>query len=115
MSEKLLKLAKQRKLAKLIQFSELNVQKASQCSGLLRDTMMILGSLSTREGECRNFETLETTCHQTLNRQDSEIFLTRSEEILSTNKCSPSMEVGVHSMQNKINILSILSLLVVML
>ena len=68
--------------------------------------MMIPGNLETREGACRNFEALGTTCRQTLKRQDSEIFLTRSEEILSVDKCSHSMEVGVHSMQNEFNMLS---------
>ena len=67
---------------------------------------MIPGSLGTREGACRNFEALETTRHQTLKRKDPETFLTRSEEILSTDKCSQSMEVGVHSMQNEFNMLS---------
>ena len=37
-SDKFLKLAKQRKLAKMIQFSKISVQKASQCSDLPIET-----------------------------------------------------------------------------
>ena len=43
-SDKLLKLAKQRKLAKLIHSSEITVQKASQWSGLPGETIVITGS-----------------------------------------------------------------------
>ena len=105
-SDKLLKLAKLRKLAKLIQFSEITVQKASQCLDLLKETTVIPGSLANGEGACRNFDALETTRHHTLKRKDSDILLTKSEEILNTGKCSQSMEVGVHSMQNEFNMSS---------
>ena len=105
-SDKLLKLAKQRKLAKLIQLSEITVQKASQWSGLPIETTVISGTLSTREGAWRNFLSLETTHHQTLKKKDSEIFVTRSEEMFSTDKCSQSMEVRVLSMQIEFNMLS---------
>ena len=48
------------------------------------------------------------TSNQTLKRKDSEMFLTRSEEILSTDKCSQSMEVEANLMQNELNMLSML-------
>ena len=106
-SDRLLKLAKQRKIAKLIQFSEITVQKAFQCSDLRRESTAIPGSLGTREQACRNVGALETTHLQTLKRKDSEIFLARSEEILGADKCSQSMEIGVNSLQNEFNIISI--------
>ena len=99
-SDKLLKLAKQRKLAKLIQFSKITVQKASQCSHLPVDTTEIPESLGTMEGAFRNIEATETTSNQRLKRKDTEMFLTRSEEILSTDECSQSMEVEETLMQN---------------
>ena len=106
-SDKLLKLAKQRKLVKLIQFSKITVQKASQCSDLPIETTEIPESLGTIEGTFRNIDAMETTSNQTLKRRDSEMFLTRSEEILRIAKCSQSMEVGASLMQNELNILSI--------
>ena len=105
--DNLLELAKQRKLAKLIQFSKITVQKASQCSDLPIGITEIPESLGTIEGACRDIEAVETTSHQTLKRKYSEMFLTRSEEIHSTDKCSQSMEVGANSMQNELNMLSI--------
>ena len=83
-SDKLLKFAKQRKLAKLIQFSKITVQKASQCSDLPIETTEIPESLGTIEGAFRNIEAMGTTSNQTLKRKGSEMFLTRSEEILSS-------------------------------
>ena len=97
-SDKLLKLAKQRKLAKLIQFSKITVQKASQCSSLPIETTEIPESLGNIEGAFKNVEAMETTSNQTLKRKDSEVFLTRSEELLSTEKCSQLMEVEANLM-----------------
>ena len=77
-SDKLLKLAKQRKLAKLMQFSKITVQKASQCSDLPTDK--IPESLGTREGACRDIEAVETTNHET---KDSELFLTKERKLLA--------------------------------
>ena len=90
-SDKLLKLAKQRKLAKLIQFSKITVQKASQCSDLPIETTEIPESSGTIEEAFRNIDTMGTTSNQTLKRKDSEMFLTGSEEILGTDKCSQSI------------------------
>ena len=73
-------------------------------SDLPIETAEIPESLDTREEACRNIVGLETTSHQT---KDSEMFLTRREEIISTDKCSQSMEIGVNSMQNEMNMLSI--------
>ena len=106
-SDTLLKLVKQRKLAKLIQFSKITVQKTSQCSDLAIETTEIPESLGTIEGAFRNIEAMETTSNQTLKTKDSEVFLTTSEEILSTDKCSQSMELGANFMQNELNMLSI--------
>ena len=108
-SDKLIKLAKQRKLAKLIQFSKITVQKASQWSGLQKETTEIPESLGTIEGAFRNIEAIETTSNQTLKRKGSEMFLTRSEKILNTDKCShdQSMEAGANLMQNELNMLSL--------
>ena len=108
-SDKLLKLAKQRKLAKLIQFSKITVQKASQFSHLPIETTEIPESLGTMEGAFRNIEPMETTTNQRLKRKDSEMFLTRSEEIFSTDKCSQSMEVKANLRQNELNMLSMIS------
>ena len=107
-SDKLLKLAKQRKLAKLIHFSKITVQKASQCSDLPIETTEIPESLGTIEGEFRNTEAMGTTSNQTLKRKDSEMLLTRSEEILSTDMCSQSMEAETNLMQNELNMLSMI-------
>ena len=107
-SDKLLKLAKQRKLAKLIQFSKITVQKASQCSDLPIETTEIPESLGTIEEAFRNIDAMGTTSNQTLKRKDSEMFLTRSEEILGTDKCSQSMEVESNLMQNELNMLSMI-------
>ena len=104
-SDKLLKLAKQRKLAKLIHFSKITVQKSSQCSDLPIETTEIPESLDTIEGEFRNIEAMGTASSQTLKRKDSEMFLTRSEEILSTDMCSQSMEAETNVMQNELNML----------
>ena len=108
-SDKLLKLAKQRKLAKLIQSSKITVQKASQCSDLPTETTEIPESLGIIEGAFRNIEAMETTSNQTLlKKKDLEMFLTRSEEILSTDKCSQSMEAEANLMQNELNMLSMI-------
>ena len=107
-SDKLLKLAKQRKLAKLIQFSKITVQKASQCSDLPIETTEIPESLGTIGEAFRNIDAMGTTSNQTLKRKDSEMFLTRSEEILGTDKCSQSMEVESNLMQNELNMLSMI-------
>ena len=107
-SDKLLKLAKQRKLAKLIQFSKITVQRASQCSHLPIETTEIPESLGTMEGAFRNIEAMETTTNQRLKRKDSEMFLTRSEKIFSTDKCSQSMEVKANLRQNELNMLSMI-------
>ena len=107
-TDKLLKLAKQRKLVKLIQFSKITVRKASQCPGLPIETTEIPENLGTIEGAFKNVEAMETTSNQTLKRKDSEVFLTRSEEILSTDKCSQSMGVEANLMQNELNMLSMI-------
>ena len=107
-SDKLLKLAKQRKLAKLIQFSKITVQKASQCSALPIETTKIPESLGTIEEAFRNIDEMGTTSNQTLKRKDSEMFLTRSEGILGTYKCSQSMELESNLMQNELNMLSMI-------
>ena len=39
-------------------------------------------------------------------KRRKEIFITRSKEMFSTDKCGHSMEIGVHSMQNEFNMLS---------
>ena len=67
----------------------------------------IPGSLGTIEGAFRNIEAMVTTSNHTLKRKDSEMFLTRSEEISSTDKRSQSMEAGANLMQNELNMLSI--------
>ena len=109
-SDKLLKLAKQRKLAKLIQFSKITVEKVPECSDLPIETNEIPESLGNIEGAFRDIEVTGTTGNQTLKRKDSEMFLTRSEEILSTDKCSQSMEVESNLMQNELNMLSMIPL-----
>ena len=106
-SDKLIKLAKQRKLAKLIQFGKITVQKAFQCSDLPIETAEIPESLGTIEGAFRNIEAIETTSNQTLKRKGSGMFRKRSEEILNTDKCSQSMEAGANLMQNELNMLSL--------
>ena len=107
-SDKLLKLAKQRKLAKLIQFSKITVQKSSQYSHLLKETTEIPESLGTMEKAFRNIEAMETATNQRLKRKDSKMFLTRGEEIFSTDKCSQSMEVKANLRQNELNMLSMI-------
>ena len=74
------------------------------------ETTEIPESLGNIEGAFRNIEVTGTTGNQTLKRKDSEIFLTRSEEILSTGKCSQSMEVESNLMQNELNMLSMIPL-----
>ena len=51
---------------------------------------------------------METTSNQTLKRKDSEMLLTRSEEILSTDKSNQSMEVEASLVQNELNMLSMI-------
>ena len=72
------------------------------------ETTEIPESLGTIEGEFRNIEAMRTTSNQTLKRKDSEMFLTRSEEILSTDMCSRSMEAETNLMQNELNMLSMI-------
>ena len=64
--------------------------------------------MGTIEGAFRNIEAMGTTSNQTLKRKDSEMFLTRSEEILGTDKCSQSMGVESNLMQNELNVLSMI-------
>ena len=72
------------------------------------ETTEIPESLGTIEGEFRNIEAMGTTSNQTLKRKDSEMFLIRSEEILSTDMCSQSMEAETNLMENELNMLSMI-------
>ena len=72
------------------------------------ETTEIPESLGTIEGAFRNIEAMRTTSNQILKRKDLEIFLTRREKILSTDKCSQSMEAEANLMQNELNMLSMI-------
>ena len=105
LTDKLLRLARQRKLAKLIQFNKRFVNKFCQCSDLEMRPTKTTETVSSLKEKCKTFETPQKRQCQKLKKEDTH-FVSKGEKTPSDEmSTSPQTEELVNSMQKELDII----------
>ena len=107
-ADKLLRPAKERKLAKLRQYSETFLDKAHEFAGLPGMIAKVPRGIGTKQEECGMFAMGKGTECERLMRQESNIFFMTREEIADTDNeqhGNQSMELTMNSMQGEFDML----------